>query len=124
MAIIVVYQPHQNIRQHEKIIQTGYQTCFQNADLVYWLPTFLSRENDLQVLNPNEILKLSQIDQIQNQNGQNKFVVAKLDELLAQNLEKHRQNRDLIIFMGAGNVDKWARQNLDKLTKGKSQSQI
>ena len=124
MAIIVVYQPHQNIRQHEKIIQTGYQTCFQNADLVYWLPTFLSRENDLTVLKPQEILELSQINKVQNQDGQNKFVVAKLDELLAKNLQKHRQNQDLIIFMGAGNVDKWARQNLDKLTKNHSKQKV
>ena len=112
MRIIVVYQPHQNIRQHEKLIQNGYQSCFAKADLVYWLPTYLSRENDLPILSPQEILEVSKIE-TKNQNGQNKFVVADYQSL-AQSLVKHRQSGDLIVFMGAGNIDNWARANLGK----------
>ena len=139
--IIVVYQPHQNIRQHSSTILSGYFDCFDQADFVYWLPTFLSRENDLPILSPAELLvkagiwdkETDNFDQNLENNNENsgnilekemekfetnnlqenvkksKFKIAKLNSELEQKLNQHRQNGDLIIFMGAGNIDKWAK---------------
>ena len=111
MKIIAVYQPHQNIRQHEETIQKGYNTCFENADVVYWLPTYLSRENDLKVLTPLEILQKAGLDKNEI------FEIANLDQKLAEKLREHCQNNDLVVFMGAGNIDAWAKQNLDFISK-------
>lgn len=139
--IIVVYQPHQNIRQHFPKIQAGYLHCFDYAHKVYWLPTFLSRENDLPILTPCEILEKSGIwdNNLQkannnNRNNQNfnskpinlnspkskmnakqnhqleKFEISELDQNLAKKLEIHKKNNDLIIFMGAGDIDNWAKK--------------
>src|SRR5690606_9491862 len=38
--VVLVYQPHQNRRQHR--IRDMYTTQFELADEVYWLPTYLS----------------------------------------------------------------------------------
>ena len=138
--IIVVYQPHQNIRQHFPKILEGYLSCFDYADKVYWLPTFLSRENNLPILSPQEILIKSKIwskspDNCEFQNTDSKtknktkqdkpkkleknsksedklakkFEISELDQNLAKKLAIHKQNNDLIIFMGAGNIDNWAK---------------
>ncbi|MBP9738894.1 hypothetical protein KBD20_04350, partial [Candidatus Saccharibacteria bacterium] len=37
--VVVVYQPHQNIRQHEIMAEGGYKNSFSDAKHVYWLPT-------------------------------------------------------------------------------------
>ena len=55
--VVVVYQPHQNIRQHEIVKEDAYRHCFDGAKLVYWLPTYLSREDpNLSILSPTELL--------------------------------------------------------------------
>ena len=129
--IVVVYQPHQNIRQHFVGILDGYLHCFDKADKVYWLPTFLSRENDLPILTPREILIKSGIWEQNQDNANNcelqinstfslikntnenklatKFEISELDQNLAKKLEIHKKNNDLIIFMGAGDIDSWAK---------------
>lgn len=43
--LVIVYQPHQNVRQHELHNSNAYQNVFDKADRVYWLPTYLSRED-------------------------------------------------------------------------------
>jgi UDP-N-acetylmuramate--alanine ligase len=101
--IIVVYQPHQNLRQHDKTIQHGYQNCFDLADKVYWLPTFLSRENPvLPVLTPNDLIKFCKKPE--------KFEVAEKDHILVLTIKKYQEQGDVVIFMGAGDIDNWARE--------------
>jgi UDP-N-acetylmuramate--alanine ligase len=100
--LITIYQPHQNIRQHEKLVQEGYVHCFDLADKVYWLPTYLSRENpDLEVLSPEFLSGFV--------TKQDSVVVAELNHELAQKVKKHLEKGDLVVVMGAGAVDEWAR---------------
>lgn len=99
--LIAVYQPHQNIRQHEQSVQEGYATCFAQADKVYWLPTYLSRENDLEVLTPEFLSSLVQDAETE---------VVQLDDQLGEQLIKHTQEGDLILAMGAGSIDSWLRE--------------
>lgn len=104
--IVLVYQPHQNIRQHDSDIQKGYQNCFENADIVYWLPTYLSREySDLKILTPKDILLATGL------NDDPKFIISELGESLKYKITKHLESGDLVIMMGAGDIDNWARQN-------------
>lgn len=101
--IVLVYQPHQNVRQHE--IRDLYTDCFVLADEVIWLPTYLSRENPaLPILNPPELAE----------NVTNKQVVsfAELNKELWQNIQQHRAAGTLVLCMGAGSIDGWLRAQL------------
>jgi UDP-N-acetylmuramate--alanine ligase len=102
-SIVVVYQPHQNRRQH--VVQDLYKDCFGHAKKVYWLPTYLSREDPKQlVLNPTDLInKLTNPTIAQ---------AAEMNEELVQAVNNHRQSGDSVIVMGAGSVDAWTRQNL------------
>ena len=102
--LVIVYQPHQNIRQHQKDIQTGYQTCFEDADEVLWLPTYLSREySKLPTLTPKEILTLSGLD------SDSKFVISDFDEPTKELIKQHLAKENLVLCMGAGSIDGWVR---------------
>lgn len=104
--VVLVYQPHQNIRQYE--IKSLYRNCFKDAEKVYWLPTYLSREDpNLAVLTPQELTA----DIINKEAVQ----IANMDDELWTMLELHRANGDLVLAMGAGSVDGWVRERLRKL---------
>lgn len=101
--IILVYQPHQNVRQHE--VRDAYTDCFELADEVYWLPTYLSREDpNLPILTPNELSA-----QVTNRSA---IHLAQLDNALWQTIEVARQSGKLVLCMGAGDIDTWLRQQL------------
>ncbi|GAB4149203.1 MAG: UDP-N-acetylmuramate--L-alanine ligase [Patescibacteria group bacterium] len=108
--VIAIYQPHQNIRQHDSIVQSGYRTAFEQADEIYWLPTYLSREDsNLKVLSPTDLINI--IDKSHD----SKFKVADLDQNLISKLTELQKQNCLILFMGAGSIDTWARKNLVSL---------
>ncbi len=101
--VIAIYQPHQNVRQHE--VQAGYSDqIFAEADEVYWLPTYLTRENpQLETLTPQ---------QLAHQIAPEKLHIADLDDELWQTIEQHRAAGHLVLCMGAGTIDGWLRQHL------------
>jgi len=100
--VVVVYQPHQNSRQHE--VKEQYAHCFNGTKKIYWLPTYLSRENkELPLLSPEQLA--SSIKSIS-------AITADLDEKLWENIERERQNGVLVVLMGAGTIDDWARKKL------------
>lgn len=104
--VVLVYQPHQNVRQHE--IANGYRDSFQQAKHVYWLPTYLTREDPQQpVLTPKQLIaKLS-----------NPAIAepAEMNETLVQTIRRELDRRSLVIVMGAGDVDKWLRDHLHEI---------
>lgn len=101
--VIAVYQPHQNIRQHELLGQ--YTNQFKTAEHVYWLPTYLSREDpNLAVLTPEQLTQtLSNRDHVSE---------ASLDNSLWEQLSAARQAGKLVLCMGAGDIDSWLRSRL------------
>ncbi len=101
--VVLVYQPHQNVRQHE--IKALYRNCFGDAETVYWLPTYLSREDTrLSILTPEELIAdIANVETIST---------AEMNEELWTSLELHRANGDLVLCMGAGSIDGWVRGNL------------
>lgn len=101
--VIVVYQPHQNVRQHQ--VQDYYQDVFDAAEKVYWLPTFLSREQyNLPILKPEDLIVKLNDPQIAE--------IAEMNDSLKLHIDHHRKDGDLVILLNAGDLDSWARQHL------------
>lgn len=103
--IVLVYQPHQNIRQHE--IKDQYTNQFELADEIYWLPTYLSREDpNLAILKPEELIgNITNLDHVH---------VAEFDDKLWQNIQSARNSGKLVLGMGAGEIDGWLREQLSR----------
>lgn len=103
--VILVYQPHQNRRQHQ--LQDQYTNQFEMADAIYWLPTYLTREDpNLTILTPADLT--------QNITNKNAVHIAELDDKLWQTIQNYRQQGTLVLIMGAGPIDGWVRDQLEK----------
>jgi UDP-N-acetylmuramate--alanine ligase len=101
--VVLVYQPHQNVRQHK--IHSQYTNQFELADSIYWLPTYLSREDpNLPILKPEDL--------IQDVTNKNDVHVVELDDNLWQIIQNKRKTGQLVLLMGAGLIDNWARNKL------------
>ncbi len=101
--IVLVYQPHQNWRQH--FIRDQYVDQFELAKKVYWLPTYLTRENtDQPVLTPQELTA--------NITNKESIEYAELGDALWAEIQKHRSEGHLVLCMGAGTIDSWVREKL------------
>jgi UDP-N-acetylmuramate--alanine ligase len=101
--VVLVYQPHQNVRQHE--IKGEYKDAFLQAETIYWLPTYLSREDtNLPVLTPEELtMGLANRQSVE---------LADLNEELWDKVGQARNEGKLVLLMGAGDIDSWARKKL------------
>jgi UDP-N-acetylmuramate--alanine ligase len=101
--VVLVYQPHQNIRQHE--LKAQYTDCFELAEEIYWLPTYLSREDPkLRILEPAELTK--------NITNSQAVHIADMDTELWQSIDTARKQEKLVLVMGAGSIDTWTREQL------------
>ena len=100
-GVVVVYQPHQNTRQHE--VRDGYRDAFVGADKIYWLPTYLTRENpELRVIEPAEfIAELSNAEVAE---------LAEPNDALAEKLQQCVADGYMVLLMTAGPADGWLRQ--------------
>ena len=99
--VTVVYQPHQNVRQHGVAAQYTADV-FGGAREVYWLPTYLTREDpDLPVLTPQELA--SAVSNVR---------YGDLDDDLWRAIQQARDRGSLVLLMGAGTIDGWARDKL------------
>lgn len=101
--VVLVYQPHQNVRQHE--VRKLYTNCFALAEEVYWLPTYLSRENpNLAILTPAQLTE--------NISNKSTVHIAELDANLWNAIGHARRGGKLVLGMGAGTIDAWLRNQL------------
>lgn len=101
--IVLVYQPHQNVRQHE-IRQQYVDSVFKKAEHVYWLPTYLSREKaDQPVLAPAELTQNLKTGNITH---------SELNDELWRSITEARKAGKLVLGMGAGDIDGWLRKQL------------
>ena len=100
-GVVVLYQPHQNSRQHE--IKSDYHDAFLGADKIFWVPTYLVRENPkLKILSPADLVA-----------GLDNAEVAEAVELndeLAQKLKSLHNDGWMILLMTAGPADAWFRK--------------
>lgn len=101
--VVLVYQPHQNVRQHE--IQDQYTDCMELADTIYWLPTYLTREDSaLEILSPEHLTA--------HLTNQEALHIVDLDEELWDMIQSARHAGKLVLCMGAGTIDAWVREHL------------
>ncbi len=104
--IVLIYQPHQNVRQHE--LQSQYTDCFELADDVYWLPTYLTREDPrLPILSPTDLT-----EHVTNPGS---IHIVGPDDDLWGTVQQARAANKLVLVMGAGSIDTWLRDKTDTL---------
>ncbi len=104
-GVAIVYQPHQNIRQHE--VFDDYKNAFKGADRIYWLPTYLTREDlNLAVITPEEF-----VGSLENSDVAE---VAELNDELENKLKKCLEDDYLVVLLTAGPADEWMREKFKK----------
>lgn len=103
--IIVVYEPLTNRRQHYMI--NDYGDCFSGASQVYWIPSYLARENpDQRILPPSELITHLSDPTI--------AVPAERNEDLKRTIDAHLEKGDMVVAIaggGGGSLDDWIRDN-------------
>lgn len=100
-GVVAIYEPHQNVRQHE--IRDSYRDAFEAADKIYWLPTYLTREDpNLEIITPEQF--------IAGLNNAKSAESAELTDDFAKKLKALHEDGWLIILMTAGPADAWYRK--------------
>lgn len=102
--LVVVYEPLTNRRQHYML--DDYGDCFSGAQKVYWIPSYLAREDPTQrVILPSELITHLADPSIAE--------ASERDANLKKTIEKHLANGDMVVCMagGGGNsLDEWIRK--------------
>lgn len=108
--VVVIYEPLTNRRQH--YIKNDYKDSFAGAKKLYWVPTYLAREDpNLPVLSPAELIPYLQNADIAEP--------AILNDQLATRVRTHLRRGDMVVAMGAsgaGSLDEWLRKNVKEGT--------
>lgn len=102
--LVVVYEPLTNRRQ--LFIKDKYKDVFMGVDKLYWVPSYLARENPLdKILTPDELIEYLE----------NKHIAMSADfNSLKGIIDQHLSNKDFVLCMsggGAGSLDEWLREN-------------
>lgn len=102
--VVVVYEPLTNRRQHYML--DAYQDCFNGASKLYWIPSYLAREDLSQrIIPPAELISHLSDPSIAEPMEQN--------EELKKVIDKHLAAGDMIVCMaggGGGSLDDWLRE--------------
>ena len=102
-GVVAVYEPHQNTRQHQVI--AGYKDAFTGVAKLFWLPTYLTREDPaLPVIDPEQFIATLAEPVLAES--------ATLDNQLLTKLQQYLADDYLILLMTAGPADEWFRANM------------
>jgi len=106
--LVVIYEPLTNRRQHFMI--NDYKDCFDGAAQIYWLPSYLAREDkDQRVIDPAELI--SHLD------NPDIAKPAVRNAELKRAIEKHLEAGDMVVGMAGGggdSLDDWLRSEFAK----------
>jgi UDP-N-acetylmuramate--alanine ligase len=106
--VVVVYEPLTDRRQHYMI--NDYKDCFLGAARLYWLPSYLAREDINQpVISPAELVSHLDDPSIAE--------TMERDTKLKHIIQKHLDSGDMVVAMvgGGGNsLDDWLRQEFQQ----------
>jgi len=101
-GIVVLYEPLQNRRQYN--IRNQYGDCFLKASKLFWLPSFLLREEPGQrIIPPTELIECMDNKEIAEPAEMNDELVVKVKEYIDDNY--------LILLMSGGDADVWLRKS-------------
>jgi UDP-N-acetylmuramate--alanine ligase len=102
--LIVVYEPLTNRRQHFMLDE--YHDVFAGADQLYWIPSYLAREDPSQrIIPPAELISHLSDPSIAEP--------MERDDKLKQAIQQHLDNGDMVVGMAGGggdSLDDWLRQ--------------
>lgn len=102
--VVVVYEPLTNRRQHFMI--DDYQDCFDGASKLYWIPSYLAREDPTQrVIPPAELIGHLSDPSIAEP--------MERDSHLKRAIQRHLDAGDMVVCMaggGGGSLDDWIRK--------------
>jgi len=105
--LVVVYEPLTNRRQHYMI--DDYKDCFNGASKVYWIPSYLAREDPNQrIITPTEMISHLSDPSIAEPMKRN-------DEL-KKTIQKHLNEGAIVVGMAGGggdSLDEWLRQEFN-----------
>lgn len=106
--LVVLYEPLTNRRQH--YMKDDYQDVFSGAAKVYWLASYLAREDPkLRIIPPAELISRLSDPSIAES--------AELGESLKQAVQQHLDSGDMVVGMaggGGGSLDEWLRTNFKR----------
>ncbi len=106
--VVVVYEPLTNRRQHYML--DDYKDVFDGAKKVYWIPSYLAREDPAQrVIPPEELISHLSDPTIAEP--------LERDENLKKTIQKHLDDGDMVVAMAGGggdSLDEWVRKNFTK----------
>ncbi len=101
--VVVVYEPLTNKRQH--YIKDVYKDLFAGVKKLYWVPSYLTREDpDQHVLTPSELIQYMSNKEIAEP--------AELNQNLLDKIKSHQEKGDLVVCIsggGGGSLDEWLR---------------
>jgi UDP-N-acetylmuramate-alanine ligase len=106
--VIVIYEPLTNRRQH--YMKDSYQDCFKGAAKVYWLPSYLAREDPEQpILTPEELIARLKDPGLAGP--------AAMDKKLSDTIREHLKAGDMVVAMTGGggqSLDEWLRKEFKR----------
>lgn len=101
--LVVVYEPLTDRRQH--YIMNEYKDVFEGASKLYWIPSYLAREDpDQRIIAPEELISHLSDPSIAS--------AMKRDQELKKAIQKHLDAGDMVVGMaggGGGSLDDWLR---------------
>jgi UDP-N-acetylmuramate--alanine ligase len=104
--LVVVYEPLTNRRQH--FMKELYKEVFRGVSKLYWVPSYLAREDPTQVvLGPEDLIKYLEDPTIASP--------ANLDGTLWEDIENELAKGALVVCMSGGgskSLDEWLRKQL------------
>jgi UDP-N-acetylmuramate--alanine ligase len=106
--LIVVYEPLTNRRQHYML--EDYGDCFNGAEHLYWIPSYLAREDPNQRIIPPEEL-------ISHLPDKSFAEAADRDHALKVTIQRHLDRGDMVVCMAGGggdSLDEWVRKEFQK----------
>ncbi|MDL2363332.1 MAG: Mur ligase domain-containing protein [Patescibacteria group bacterium] len=105
--LVVVYEPLTNRRQHYML--DDYIDCFDGATQLYWIPSYLAREDPGQrIIPPSEL--------IEHLSDPSIATAMERDAALKSAIQKHLDAGDMVVCMagGGGNsLDDWLHKEFD-----------
>jgi UDP-N-acetylmuramate--alanine ligase len=106
--LIILYEPLTNRRQH--FMKNDYKDCFRGAAQVYWLPSYLAREDPKQrIITPQELI--ARLDE------PGLATPADMGADLKRTVQAHLDKGDMVVAMtggGGGSLDEWLRKEFVK----------
>lgn len=104
--LVVVYEPLTNRRQH--FMKNDYQDCFKGASQVYWVPSYLAREDPAQpILTPAELIQYLADPGLAQP--------MELNDQLWSVIQRHLAQGDMVVAMSGGgghSLDEWLRHHV------------